>query len=1743
MSRVRLRRGSGRFVRLRRLARRRSVRVGAGLAAVLLLAGILIPILTQRQASAATWWSPYWKYRKQITFNNSASSENLVDFPVRVALTSGTIDYAKTLDTGYDLRFTDSDGKLLHYEIENWNESGTSNVWVKVPQIDAGSTTDSIWMYYGNEGAGDGQNAAGVWSSGYSGVWHMHKDPSGSAPQVPDSTVNDNDATSNGSMASGQLVTGQIGSAIDFDGSDDYLSRADNAILDGTNTMTVSFWTNLDTLPSSTAENMVFVDKSHGSSPWYGYSIEGNRMDSNKMVGGWTRSTAAVNYTGGTTALTNSGWQYITYVKSGTQAAFYRNGSVDTAYSDTHGTTPYDSTGPFYIGGYGANASVDGRIDEVRVSSTNRSAEWVEAEYITQNNTMNSFGSEESGTYQPEGAWTRRRKITMNNSASAENIRNFPLRVSLSAANNNIDYGQTQSNGEDLRFTDSTGTATLSHEIEQWNESGTSEVWVKIPQIDAGSTTDFIWMYYGNSVATDGQQVADVWSNSYEAVYHMSETSGSHQDSSGNDLDTTTTTPTVQGSATGKMAGADEFESSTGSDIVSRSHDANLSHSAFFTVEAWINAESASSTPRTILSKSSSSTTVNYELQTNATDEVRLRYYAGGTEVIRESTTSPLGSTGAFYKVGAVGRLVTVGSFSTSVYVNGASVASGSNSPPSTNTGPLYIGLDTADQLFDGVIDEVRISSAVRTADWMEASYISDNHTMNTYGSEQTGTFLSGGTWAYRRKITLNNVPSAGNLDNFPLRVSLSAAKGNIDYADTQDNGEDIRFVKDDNTTVLPYEIERWDESGTSEAWVGIDQLLAGKQTQYIWMYYGNASATDSQQPGSVFVGDTGTNLKGAWHLQQNPETAGSLGILDSSPNTQNGTMGGSMTSSQSIDGKIGKALDFDGVDDYVQVPYNSNNAPTNVTISAWVNSTVLGDSDSGLFSKTNAGGYGLVNADSSVGGVGFFGFKVYVGGTAYGAAIDRDSVQDNTWIHVTGTYDGETARVYLNGVLAGSNASPSGNISYTSSNSLIMGADADATTTPAVDSETDISLDEARLYSSAQSADWVEAEYRSQADRMATYGPQESPGAARENWCSDATGVTCDTTWQYRRRIEIINVPSGENLANFPVLVKVSGSAVGSQLGNIDYAKTQDDGDDLRFTDPSDPSVVIPHEIETWNESGDSFIWVSVPQIDTGKNSDYIWMYYGNSTVASPATQLGTTAHVTDVWGTDHRMVQHFEESAACPVSFTDSSANSNAGTCVGSPSAATGLAGGGRDFVAANSQYIDINSAADDVASGSFTLDLWFKLTSDFSSSSPADLEIFDLGENASENDFDFFLDSSDGTLSMCALDSNVFDNCISTVRASWTAGVWYHAVATMQLGGGGGMKIYVDGSQDASNGVNSRGGVPSTDFVLGTWRTTTDYFNGVMDEVRVSNTARSGEWVAAEHASTLNSIATYGAEELAPLPPPTLTTLTATGGVSSTPTFQLRGTDTTPNWLRYKIEVCTDADCTSILRTIDQSSSQTGWSGQDADSNTAYVASTTLTSSTLASHTWQTPALTAGQTYWWRAYSTDDTGSYSDASAVSQFQVAAPPAAPTLLSPAGGATGVGLQPELRLTTTDANGDNVKYQIDICSNSDCSSILRTIDQRSSQTGWTSQGVESATAYTAATQLPGSQEAVHIYQAPGLAANTQYWWRAYAYDPTGSDMASAASAVGSFTTGGGQTTRVTGGTIIRGGTRIGDIP
>ena len=149
---------------MQQLFRNNKIVAGTILAVVsVALAGSFVLFRNQSaEVEAAEWFNESWLYRQKLTIDPSKVDADLTNFPVAVQFTSGGSNpYSNTNSDGSDLRFTDNDGNLLTYEIETWNESGTSTVWVKVPTVYSTAST-SIFIYYGNPSAQDAQDPENV---------------------------------------------------------------------------------------------------------------------------------------------------------------------------------------------------------------------------------------------------------------------------------------------------------------------------------------------------------------------------------------------------------------------------------------------------------------------------------------------------------------------------------------------------------------------------------------------------------------------------------------------------------------------------------------------------------------------------------------------------------------------------------------------------------------------------------------------------------------------------------------------------------------------------------------------------------------------------------------------------------------------------------------------------------------------------------------------------------------------------------------------------------------------------------------------------------------------------------------------------------------------------------------------------------------------------------------------------------------------------------------------------------------------------------------------------------------------------------------------------------------------------------------------------------------------------------------------------------------------------------------------
>ncbi|MEK7397049.1 MAG: LamG domain-containing protein, partial [Candidatus Poribacteria bacterium] len=149
------------------------------------------------------------------------------------------------------------------------------------------------------------------------------------------------------------------------------------------------------------------------------------------------------------------------------------------------------------------------------------------------------------------------------------------------------------------------------------------------------------------------------------------------------------------------------------------------------------------------------------------------------------------------------------------------------------------------------------------------------------------------------------------------------------------------------------------------------------------------------------------SNLVAAWSFD---EGAGDT-VKDVSGNGHNGTISGAKW----IDGKLGKALDFNGDGDQVLVPHdNTLNIKGELTVEAWVFPKGWNPDLNAVAQKwedgTNRRQYQLdVYTERNW-------WYVSDAGSNWPRAEGKIAVALNQWTHLAGTYDGKTLRSYTNG-------------------------------------------------------------------------------------------------------------------------------------------------------------------------------------------------------------------------------------------------------------------------------------------------------------------------------------------------------------------------------------------------------------------------------------------------------------------------------------------------------------------------------------------------------------------------------------------------------------------------------------------------------------------------------------------------------------------------------------------------------
>jgi len=336
----------------------------------------------------------------------------------------------------------------------------------------------------------------------------------------------------------------------------------------------------------------------------------------------------------------------------------------------------------------------------------------------------------------------------------------------------------------------------------------------------------------------------------------------------------------------------------------------------------------------------------------------------------------------------------------------------------------------------------------------------------------------------------------------------------------------------------------------------------------------------------------------------------------------------------------------------------------------------------------------------------------------------------------------------------------------------------------------------------------------------------------------------------QNRRSIPLMRGGSiGKRLPStihFPVLV----SATDTDLRD----KAQDDSDDILFMDGAGVAKKLYHEIEHYDDStGELVAWVNIPSVSHDEDT-VLYMYYGNPGCSSQQVP-------ERVWDSDYLTVLHMKDDPD-DSHIRDSTSYDNDGAKKGSnePIETTGKIGRCQNLDGSD-DYIDTTDFDID---DDFTVSLW-------------------INPSSTENQQAFIGKHTSGGHNIVLFGHYAPDQITgysTYIRGErhregvMTTG-WQHFVCVSQKISSSETKatVYKDGAMLWQHNLyDTVGNALGKPWTIGQdWDPSgrTDYFNGMIDEVRIYNSISGSAWISTEYnnQNDPSSFLSFGPEETGP------------------------------------------------------------------------------------------------------------------------------------------------------------------------------------------------------------------------------------------------------------------------------------
>jgi biopolymer transport protein ExbB len=323
-----------------------------------------------------------WAFIMQIFIDTSSSGadvrEDVTDFPLLVRLNAQNFPFGEARRDGADIRFVDTLGNNLNYEIERWDDkNAVAEVWVLVPRIAGNSRSNVILMFWGNTLATPTSSGTSVFADN-SLVFHMSEDPS--TTQIQDDSGQGNTGFVQNQAQPGMNGDGIAGNGLTLDGTNSFLSTS--LRLTAPQPVAISLW--LKTHGSTSGGVAGFANKQSGNNVDYDRAIE---MDSQGRLSFSILHDGVLSTVSSLESYSDDQWHFIVAQLSSSGQYLFVDGE---AVADDPATTNADTYLGFWRFGE-APATEDsagdffsGSLDEARITLAPLSDAWIKLAYATQ---------------------------------------------------------------------------------------------------------------------------------------------------------------------------------------------------------------------------------------------------------------------------------------------------------------------------------------------------------------------------------------------------------------------------------------------------------------------------------------------------------------------------------------------------------------------------------------------------------------------------------------------------------------------------------------------------------------------------------------------------------------------------------------------------------------------------------------------------------------------------------------------------------------------------------------------------------------------------------------------------------------------------------------------------------------------------------------------------------------------------------------------------------------------------------------------------------------------------------------------------------------------------------------------------------------------------------------------------------------------------------------------------------------